>query len=124
MPKYSPEPPHLRRKSDGALSIQHLSPHISSGGSTGISGQTPTSQKRLIFEVVELEDLNIDILSVGQSVNFKSESTRMSITIHKKKIGYVPQKLRGRIKKLIAKYRYTAWISDISDKKVEVTIEW
>ncbi len=124
MPKYSPEPPHRRHRSDGAISVEQLSREIAVPIAAGSKATAAMPARRLVFSVMDLDQSKIDTLAVGEAVELRRARQRITVLVNRCKIGMVPRGAQARAMTAMSTDDYVSWISEISHRSVRVTIEW
>lgn len=124
MPKYSTEPPQSRRPSDGGVSVMRLSPELVDSLPGGADASQYGPLNRVSFTVAGLDERSLNWLVEGQTVTFSSDGERMAVVVRRRRVGFVPRRVANRVSSVVSGDSYEAWISEVSHKRVQVTVEW
>lgn len=124
MPKYSTKRPEHRWPSDGAVSLADLSEELVGAGTAGGDGPQTPSAHSLSFLVADLDKGCLRWLIEGQAVNLSDSGRRFAVRVQGRQIGFAPSRFTRQLRAAMATGRATAWISELVDEAVRVTVHW
>lgn len=119
MSKNSPFPPNDRRPTDGAISARQLGEALQSGS---LASQIADRDLLSFY----LEDIPSEVLSLvirGQEVRFRRKGNRLAATAGSLVIGFVPRRLAEQVESVVAAGDYSAWVSEVAHRAIQVTLK-
>jgi len=121
MPKYAKRPPAERRSTGGGVSPLGLSQALLEAVA---SKAEETDGQQVTFALEDVDPSVLDALELGQGIEFERKGRRLLALAKGRTIGSVPSRVAKRLKPVLADGRYRAFVHDVSDGKVWVTVMW
>ena len=118
MAKNSTKPLHMRHAADGAPPINQVSRLL-------LFGDAPEEAEGLFsFNLEDVNEKLLDQLARHEAISFHSHAYLIAakLAATNEVIGHVPHSFRDRVLRAI-QHTYTAWISDVFDQGVEVSVQ-
>ena len=106
--------------SDGGIALDEISTDLQ--GAAGEESETHERQLRL--RLTRVNEAALRVVQIGQSVTFEDQDSGIAVLRDSLLVGFVAQLNAAEVSRLLRTEVVQAWISDLFDRGVQVTISW
>lgn len=106
--------------SDGGIALDEVSPDLQ--GAAG--GHTETEERQLHLRLTRVNEAALRVVQIGQAVTFETQDPGLAVLRGSLLVGFVAQSKAAEVSRLVRTEAVQAWISDVFDRGVQVTISW
>ena len=108
--------------SDGAIALDDISPDLQGAAGEGSRGD----ERQLRLRLTRLNQAALRVVQIGQSVRFETHAPGLAVLRDSDSllVGFVAHGNAAEVSRLLRTQAVQAWISDLFDLGVQVTISW